>query len=77
MGKARERKHLGIEARRIAAALRELALGLVAVLLGYDEKAAGLPPGAARRDLGKQKRGFARSGTAQNQPQHGAPSFEM
>ena len=77
MGKARERKHLGIETRRIAAALRELALGLVAVLLGYDEKAAGLPPGAARRDLGKQKRGFARSGTAQNQPQHGAPSFEM
>ena len=54
VGKARERKHLGIEARRIAAALRELALGLVAVLLGYDEKAAGLPPGAARRDLEKQ-----------------------
>ena len=69
---AREAEDLGVKRKAVAAALAQLALGLVAVLLGHEEHAAAAALADRSGDLFHDGGRFAAAGPADDQPQHRA-----
>ena len=73
---AREAQHLGIERRAVAADAPQLPLGLVAVLLGHDQKLPRPLFQHRRADLMHQRRGLAGARRAVSDSKHRAPSSD-
>ena len=72
-GEAGEGEHLGIERHPRPGHARELALGLVAVLLGHDEQPLPLPGEGGGAYLVHDERGLARARAACYQSKHRSP----
>ena len=74
--KSRERQHLGIQRQAVAAHGAQLALGLVAVLLGNEQY---IPLAAVRAapDLVHDRRAFARAGRAVEYSEHSSTALKI
>ena len=66
----REAEDLGVKGKAVAAAGAQLALGLMAVLLGHDEEPPAETLFHGLADLGDHGRGLARAGPADDQSEH-------